>query len=107
MKIGNLRHRVTIEHYTAQRLPSGEVVEDWHPFAKRWASIKPIRGSEYWAAAQVQAEVTHTIWMHHTPGITPDMRIRYKNRLFEIESVRNLDEVNKVTEILAVEQVTP
>lgn len=105
MNIGKLRHRVVIEHFTTVRLPTGTVREDWSPFATRWASIEPIRGREYWAAAQTQAEVTHTIRMRFTDGVTPDMRIRYGERIFEIVVVRNLDEENRITEILAMEKV--
>jgi len=43
--------------------------------------------------------------MRFTDGVTPDMRIRYGERIFEIVVVRNLDEENRITEILATEKV--
>lgn len=106
MNIGKLRHRVTIEHKVRMRDPeTNEIIEGWQPLTTRWGSIEPLRGREYWAAAQTQAEVTHTVRMRYTPGITPAMRLVHRGRYFNIVVVRNLDEENRVTEILATEVV--
>lgn len=106
MNIGKLRHRATIEHKVRIRDPeTNEIIEDWQPYATRWASIEPLRGREYWAAAQTQAEVTHMVRMRYTPGITPSMRLTYRGRHFDINVVRNLDEENRVTEMLVTEAV--
>lgn len=106
MNIGKLKHRVTIERMARVRDPeTNEVIEQWHPFVTRWASVEPIRGREYWAAAQTQSEVTHTVRMRYTEGITPSMRLVHRGRTFDIKVIRNLDEENRVTEILATEAV--
>lgn len=108
MNIGKLRHRVTIERYVTDRDPEdNSVIKEWRPYATRWASIEPLRSREYWQAAQTQSEATHTIRMRYTPGITSSMRIVYKGRIFEIVGPpRNLDEENRITEILAKEVVS-
>jgi len=108
MNIGRYRHRITIERQQTVLDPdTNEPTKTWVPFAKRWATIQPLRSREYWAAAQVQSEATHTIRMRYTPGIRSDMRIVFKDRIFDIVGPpRNLDEENRITELL-VKEVEP
>lgn len=106
LDIGRLRHRIELLRYEVYQDPrSGAIKEDWVPVAKRWATVEPVRGQERWAAQQVQAEVTHRIYMRYMPGVTPDMKIRFRGREFDIYFVRNIDERNEMLEILATERV--
>jgi head-tail adaptor len=50
MKIGKLRHRITIEHVTENQDADGSVIETWSVFAAIQSSIEPISGREYFAA---------------------------------------------------------
>lgn len=106
MKIGDLRHRIAIEQkQVAQDPDSGELVQDWVTLAERWASIQPLRGRTYWAAAMVQSEATHIVRMRYMAGVSADMRIRFGDRTFRIaEPPRNIDERNRELEFLVVEE---
>lgn len=77
----------------------------WGDFATVWASVEPISGKEYWASSQVQAEVTHRIRVRYLPGIRPTMRVQFKARTFEIESIINWQERNIDLQLMCKEKV--
>lgn len=92
MKIGKLRQRVTIQEYVATRDSFGAEVPAWTDVATVWASVTPVSGKEYFASAQVNAEVSTKITMRYLAGITPKMRVVFEARTFEIISVLNFEE---------------
>lgn len=92
MKIGKLRHRVTLQECIAARDSFGAEVSTWVDVATVWASVSPISGKEYFASHQINAEVTTKITMRYRPGITPKMRVVFTNRYFDILSVLSFEE---------------
>jgi SPP1 family predicted phage head-tail adaptor len=92
MRSGPLRHQIVIEEVTETRDSYGGVVETWSTFATVWASVGPIIGREYFASQQVQSEVTHKIRIRYLSGVTTKMRVAFDSRVFNIESVLNVDE---------------
>ena len=92
MKIGKLRHKITIQEYTASRDSFGAEVEGWSDKASVFASVTPMSGKEYFASQQLNAEVTTKITIRYLAGITPKMRVMFGNRIFEILSVLNFEE---------------
>src|SRR5690625_3839937 len=106
LNIGRLRHRIELLTPEYEQDPrSGAVTEKWVPFAKRWATVEPLRGREWFAVQQTHAEVTHRIYMRYMPGIGPEMRIRFRGREFDIVVPRNIEEKNEALDILATERV--
>ena len=68
-----------------------------------WATFKPIRGGEYKeAAGKDREEVTYKATMRYYP-VTADMRIRYRDRIFEIKAVINVEEADYMLELQCVE----
>ena len=94
MKIGKLRHKITIQKFTHSRDSFGAMIPEWVDFASSWASISPVSGKEYFAAHQINAEITTKITIRYMPGIAPEMRVAFKGRVFEILSVLNFEEKN-------------
>ena len=105
MKIGTLRHRVKIQTYTAFRDSFGAEEPEWTDVATAWASVTPISGKEYFASAQLNAELTTKITMRYLCGITPKMRVVFDERIFEIVSVINYEERNVEINLLCKESV--
>jgi head-tail adaptor len=76
-----------------------------------WASVKPISGREFWLARQAQARATHRINVLWQPGfVDGDFTLRAQladgsGRIFNFESVLNVDERNEALEIMAIEVV--
>ena len=87
MRAGRYRHRVVIQEKVVERNDYGEEVITWSPVATVWADVQPIRGREYLETRQEQADVTHRVFLRWRSGMTPTMRLVFKNRVMEIESV--------------------
>ena len=104
MRAGRLTTHIRIEQLTTLQDPAGQPVESWIPFAVVWAEIKPLRGREFWAARQVQSEVTHKICIRYCSGVNSAMRIAHCGRYFDILSAINVAELNDELEMLCVER---
>jgi len=103
VRIGKLRHRITIEQVSETQDPDGSVIESWSTYATVQASIEPISGREYVAAQSTQADVTHRIRIRYLSGIVPKMRVSYNSRIFDILSVINLGERNRELQLICRE----
>lgn len=105
MNPGLFRHRITFQESVETTNENGFPVQDWTDVKTVWAMIKTLQGREYYEAATTQNENTVRFVIRYTSGINPDMRIKYKDRKFEILSVINDDEQNITLTIIAKEVV--
>lgn len=104
MNPGELRHRITLQKLTNSQDSFGQQIEDnWMDIITVWASIEPLVGKQYFAAEQVQSEISHKIKIRYLPGITPDMRIKYSTRIFQIVSPLNYKELNIELQLMCKE----
>jgi SPP1 family predicted phage head-tail adaptor len=65
VKIGKLRHSITIQQVAETQDSDGSVIETWSSFANAQASIEPISGREYFAAQSTQTDVTHRVSLRY------------------------------------------
>jgi SPP1 family predicted phage head-tail adaptor len=101
---GSFRHRITIQHFMVEKDELGQESDgEWVDKSLVWANIKTVQGREYFAAASTQNENTVRFITRFFQGIDPSMRIKYKNRIFEIVSVINDDEANITLTIITKE----
>ena len=103
MNPGDLNKRIVF-----QKSIGGAVVStldgEWEDVFSTWASVKPIIGREYYAAETINSNLTHKITIRYRPGINSKMRIKFKERLFNIVGPPiNVDEGNKELVIMASE----
>jgi SPP1 family predicted phage head-tail adaptor len=90
---GRLIHQVSIQQPVEVQNAYGEAVITWADLRTGiWASIEPIRGREYWAAQQVQAEVDTRIVIRWITGVTYKMRVLNGTDEYYIRSVIDPDE---------------
>lgn len=101
---GELNCRVTIERLHRTQAADGKVTTAWVGWVDTWAKVEPQSGSETHDGA-VRALTRHLVSIRHREGVEPKMRIRYRNRVLEVEAVRNVDERRAVLELLCVETV--
>lgn len=94
MRIGSLRHRITIQ----ERL--GLIFQD---FAKVWSSIEPISAKEKLERPDMEQSITHRIRIRYRKGLTSTMRVIYKDRLFSVESIIDPTERQKELELICEE----
>lgn len=100
-----LRHTVTIQQNTSTTNAYGEAVAGWVDVATVRAGVEPVSGKEAIAAGANLAEQTTRIVMRWRSGITPQMRVVYDGRYFDIRQVINANETDRTLELLCVEGV--
>jgi SPP1 family predicted phage head-tail adaptor len=103
LDLGAMRHRVHVEMPVETLGNYGDVEQTWEVDRACWASIEPLRGREFLEAAQVKADVTHRIRMRWYDGLTPNHRIRFGQRIFNIESVVDVLSGRQMLEVMATE----
>ena len=102
MNVGRMRYRIEIENFVNETDNDGFATENWAHFGSVWADITPISGKEYLNSAQTLEEITSKIYIRYIPSIKNTMRIKYLERVFNIQS--NLpDERHGIITIMAVE----
>ncbi len=84
IKAGDLRHRVTIESATRTSDDAGGSTTEWQTVAEVWAAIWSRTVAEDFALDRIAGTASHDIWIRYRSDVTPDMRIRLGNRIFDI-----------------------
>lgn len=102
---GKFNHRIVFQAFGEGTDADGFPVEEWQDVKSTWSMIKTLKGSEFFAASSTQNENSMRFVIHYTEGLHPDMRIFYKDRTFEIESIINDDEANKTLTIIVKEAI--
>lgn len=105
MNPGLLNKRTTIQKFVPVDDGGGGKTGQWQTVATVWAGIKHLNGREQNKATQVVAEVTTEFKLRYLQGITPDMRIVYQGREFDIKRTLNVGEGNRELVIQATEAV--
>ena len=85
------RHGI-IESSTLLPNSYGERIATWTEYARRWGRIRALSGKEQLQAKQVNASTTHEITVLYCEGLTPAMRYRYGERVFNISSVNDVED---------------
>jgi len=87
LSAGDLRHRVVFEEREeTQDLSSGEIVFQWKFFSKAWAQISPISGREFLSASEEMSVVTTRIKVRFNSKINSKMRVRHKDKLYNVHA---------------------
>lgn len=104
---GEYRHIITIQKKTDIQNEYGEEIEEWADVVTTRAGLYPISGKEFFAAETINSEVTHKVNIRYIPNkvITPDMRVKFGDRTFHINSVINFQERNVELQLMCKELV--
>lgn len=105
MITGKLRHKVEVLRATETRGTAGSAVPTWARLSYRWCEIQPLTGREYFYAQQVSSDITHKVTMRYYEGLTPNDRLKYGTRVFEIDSVKHVYETGKETVLMCKEVI--
>ena len=107
MQAGQLRHKLDIETELNSQDAYGQTTQEWVVFLRGiWAAIEPISGREYFSSQQVNAEISHRIKIRYRTGITPNMRVKFSTRYFNIVSVIDLKEAHREIHLMSTEVIT-
>ena len=100
-----MRHTIQIEEVTETRTSSGAVTESWSVKHIVRAEILPVSGREYFSAQTVNAQNTVKFNIRYLPGLTTKMRIVFKGRVFDLQTIINHKETNHSLSLMGVEHV--
>ena len=103
MKIGDMRHRITFQREI--KTPDGHkgFTMAWQDMIECWASVVPLTGREFFYSHQIKAEITHRVKIRYREDVTTKMRIKYEDRILEIESILDKKERHEELEIFCRE----
>jgi SPP1 family predicted phage head-tail adaptor len=105
MRAGKLRRRLIIQQAIETQGPTGEMAVVWGTFATVYGSVEPLRGREFWAAKEQQAQVTTRIRIRYLDGVTPKMQVIDGSKLYLIEAVIDPEMRHIQMDLMSVEVV--
>ena len=106
MRAGLLNKRIDIETNTDSPDSFGYMAASWAALASSLpATITPLRGDERVRGAETGGEVSHKVTIRYLAGVTPKHRIKFGSRYFDIQSVINVQERNRMIELMCVERL--
>ena len=91
MQAGELKRRIALERVTETQNSFGEITETWTVLANCWAQWVPLKGEEKFTARQFAPELSGEFRLRYRDA-NPKDRIRMGSRVFEIESVIDVDD---------------
>lgn len=103
MRACKLNKRIIIQKLVESKNDFGELDGTWGNVKEVWAEVRPVTGKSFFSAQQINSEITHQVIIRYVPGISPNMRIIYKGREFEILHCMNFDEANEAIQIMCKE----
>lgn len=104
MRAGDLRNRIELQGKTVATSSRGAEVIAWTCLAVLWASVEPMTGREFMEQKQEQGEINLRIRIRYRPDTKPAMRVKWGDRVFDIQSVTNTGERQRET-VLFVREV--
>lgn len=105
MDIGRTNKRITFCQFMEEENELHQFTQKLTEVKTVWASVEPKSGNESIEAGKEHPELTYIITTRYLKGITPDMFIKFKDRLFNIRAIRNIRENNEMLEISCTERI--
>lgn len=84
MRSGTLRHMIALQSATKAENDYGEDTETWADYAQTYAAVVPLRGSEFYKAQQVNAEITINVIIRYRDDVKASHRVIFEGRTLEI-----------------------
>ncbi|WP_061329214.1 phage head closure protein [Clostridium botulinum] len=120
VKIGEMRHRITIQKYSTYQNDNGFDVRKWDDYKTVWASMNNLWGKEFYAAKATNSENTIEFIVRYSKDLekinSKEYRIKTikdknatkekdKYRYFDITFIDNIKYENKWLKIKAIEVI--
>ena len=103
---GQLRHKITFQSNTETRDSYGGVVNSWATYFTTFASANSVSGGERLGGDKITADRGMEFICRANPSnsVSPQNRISWNSRTFDIESVSNFEERGHFLKITATER---
>ena len=102
MTAGKLNQRVYLQHRDPTLNAQKEQSKNWLMLTPNgiWAQVAPLRGREFFAAAQQQDEITTRFRIRHRKGITAKMRLLWRDVPYDIVTVIEVEAANEWIDLM-------
>ena len=87
LQAGKLDRRVTLQTNGPTQDTTGQPIESWTEIDEVWAEVVPLRGREFLAAQQVNADVTTRFLIRYRSDVGPADRVLYDSVGYDILSL--------------------
>ncbi len=105
---GKFNRRITIQKQECNGDEIGFQSPELSDFHTCWAAVKTVRGREYWAAREQHEENTLSFKVRFCRKLAEinktDYFIKYKNKIYNITDIDNLQEADSFLIISATER---
>lgn len=97
MNVNELNKRITIQRLENVKDEHNISKQKWNDIKPCWASIKKLKGKEYWSAKKYNQENNLVIKIRYNscPDLSKKDRIKWKNIFYNITDVDNVDYKNE------------
>lgn len=84
---GRLRHYIEIQQPVTVINTAGEREQTWQHVTFAWAEVAPVSVRDFVASQQNQSKVNTKILVRSDSGLRPNMRVLYRNAIYDIEGI--------------------
>lgn len=102
---GAFDQRVTLQAKDVTRTGTGGEVVSWVDVVTVWARVEPIRGNEFFSAAQMQDATDHRVTIYYRSGVTRAMRVLWGDQPLDIVSVIDVNGRRENLELMCISGV--
>jgi len=111
LRAGVLNRRVSLQQRSALQDTFGGQQLVWTEIKQIYALIEPLGGNERAAAQSIFTDVSHRVTVRYdyllaNPRTVAAYRLVYNNRIFDIKGSLNVEEGNRLIELMANEGMT-
>jgi SPP1 family predicted phage head-tail adaptor len=96
---GSLRETITVQRQVSQSDGMGGQAIQWEELFTTRAQVKPLSGREALQAMQLQASITHRIYIRYRADLTPADRILLRGLPLQIRAILNMEMRNQWLEL--------
>jgi SPP1 family predicted phage head-tail adaptor len=90
MRSGKLDRRITLQTLTISRDGYGATIETWTDLDTVWAEVVPLKGTEYFAAAQIVVEEQLKFRIRYRSDLTEKVRITYNGQTYDVQNITEI-----------------
>jgi len=99
------KHKITFQSFIDSQTENGFDEQAWDDVVSCWAGIKTLKPKEFYEAAQLQNENKIRFIIRFRKDIHSAMRIKHKNRFYEIIGEPINDDMQNITMTIHAREV--
>ena len=105
INIGKMNKRIFVIRREETEDAMGQTVHREIKGKRIWATVKSIRGGEYYEALKIIPEISYVIYTRYREDIKTDTILEYKGKKLEVKYVADIEEQHHMLEIQCTEYI--